>query len=204
MITWIVPTVSGREALLEKALVYPAARDDVEVLTYLDRPTCGEAWAEGAAVASGDYIYFAADDIEAQPGFIEESIETIDEGYLPAATVLEADGTLQSCGGIGTGVCAADCPDWAIAEWSPTPFIKADWWTDHLAPHADMIASLHYSSDVLVSYLLKRAGIVPAVRRTASIIHHNALPGRGAGMTQNERTHRDYVAFYAYMEQVLR
>jgi hypothetical protein len=192
MISWVVPTVVGREASLERSLEYVNARDDVEVLIYHDKPTCGEAWVCGASDATGDYIYFAADDIAAKEGFIEAMAAVVDEGYLPAATVLFPDGALQSCGGRNEEmVCRDSIAHRTVVEWSLTPFIKAEWWTDHLDDHRGMLASLHYSSDFLVSEILRRAGIPSMVTREAEILHYSEMAGRGAGMDQDARASTD-------------
>lgn len=166
-----------------------------EVLTYRDLPTCGAGWVEGARAASCDYICFAADDLEAHPGFVDFMVEAVDMDLHPAATVLWADGQLQSCGGIGNDVCSMGCPDWKPIEWSPTPFLRFDWWWHVLEPHADMLAELHYSSDVLVSELLSREGIPSVMRAPAVYTHHNHPHGRDHSRALGDGLKaRDYLA----------
>lgn len=155
-----------------------ASFGDVEVLTYRDLPTCGAGWVEGARAASCDYICFAADDLEAHPGFFDFMVEAVDLDKHPAATVLWGDGQLQSCGGRGNDVCGLGCADWTPVEWSPTPFIRFDWWWHVLEEHASTLARLHYSSDVFVSELLAREGIPSVMRGPATLTHHNHPLGR--------------------------
>lgn len=176
-VSWIVPTVDGREDSFARSLQYAEARSDTEIIVVRNAATCGKAWADGMSAAVGDYVYFAADDIEPHDGFIETMIEAVDAGYHPAATVLMPDGSKQSCGGIGGDVCRGDCADWQFIEWSPTPFIRTDWW-QHLEPHAEMLAGLHYSTDRLVSFLLEQHGIPSVMRRPALLTHYNEPAGR--------------------------
>lgn len=176
-ISWIVPTVDGREDSFARSVQYPGGRSDLEVIVVPNQPTCGKAWVDGMESATGDYVYFAADDIEAHDGFCEAMIEAVDAGYHPAATVLMPDGSKQSCGGVGGDVCRGDCVDWQFIEWSPTPFIRREWW-EYLEPHAEMLAGLHYSTDRLVSFLLASQGIHSVVRREAVITHFNEVAGR--------------------------
>lgn len=177
MISWVVPTVVGREDGLARSLVPIVYRADIELIVIRDAPTCGHAWVDGARCATGDYLHFAADDIEPHPGFCEAMIEAVDKGMLPAALVLLPDGAKQSCGGAGGDVCRGDCADWQPVEWSPTPFIARDWW-QHIELHAEMLARLHYSSDCLVSAILAKQGIPAVMRREAMLTHHNDPVGR--------------------------
>jgi hypothetical protein len=192
----IFPTVEGREESLARAL---ASLPDCDPIVLSDYPTCGAAWVQGAREAQGDYIFFAADDIEAHPGFLNAMCATVDRGFHPAAVVLEPDGSLQSCGGNGWDCCRQNCPDGAAVEWSPTSFIAREHWA-LIEPHAEALADLHYASDMLVSALLTDHGIPAAVCRGAVMTHYNHPAKRGAGMGQHERTARDRAAFKRYRE----
>ena len=194
----VIPTIVGREESLARVLDSFAWA--TERIVIHDMPTCGAAWVEGAREArGGGYICFAADDLEARPSFIRPMAEAVREGKHPAARVELENGALQSCGGRGWDVCGLDCEDWREVDWSPTPFIKADWW-EILEPHADALSNLHYASDVLVSELLKREGIGSVHRREALMVHGNHPVGRGAGASQPHRAEadgqlcRDYLA----------
>ena len=142
-VTVVMPTVDGREASLERAIAsFPP---DCEILTFRNLPTCGAAWVAGAEQASGDYICFAADDLEAHPGFCTAMCEAVDQDKLPAALVLEPNGSKQSCGGTGSDVCRGSCEDWQPVEWSPTPFIHRDWWA-WIKPHAEVLSLIAEST----------------------------------------------------------
>lgn len=178
MISWVVPTVDGREASLERSLAPLRNRDDIEIVEVRNRPTCGKGWVDGIECVTGDYICLSADDLVPHDGFCEAMIEAVELELHPAAIVLLPNGAKQSCGGQGSDVCRGNCDDWQQVEWSPTPFIAADWWR-YIEPHADKLASLHYSSDRLVSACLwKYGGIESVVRRPAILTHHNEMAGR--------------------------
>ena len=171
----VIPTVDGREACYEQAVAcYP---EDAEILTFRNLPTCGAAWVAGAKQASGDYVCFAADDLEPHAGFCEEMVKAVDRGSLPAALVLEPNGAKQSCGGTGSDVCRGACIDWQFVEWSPTPFINRDWW-EWIEPHAEFLASIHYSTDRLVSAICAKHGVPSVFREAAVLTHYNDTAGR--------------------------
>lgn len=170
----VIPTITGREDGLRLCADSFAG---CEIIPMLDHPTCGAAWVDGARRSSCQYIYFAADDVEAHDGFCEAMIEAVDRSLHPAALVLLPDGSKQSCGGVGSDVCRGECPDWQPVEWSPTPFIHRDWWP-LIEPHADMLAALHYSSDCLVSAILTKCEIPSVMRREAVLTHYNSPVGR--------------------------
>lgn len=174
-ISVVLPTIDGREEAAERA--EDSFPQDCEVVICRSYQTCGAAWVAGAEQATGDFICFAADDHEVHPGFCEAMVEAAERDKHPAALVLMPDGSKQSCGGVGTDVCRGQCEDWQPVEWSPTPFIKRDWW-EFIEPHADMLAQLHYSTDCLVSAVLAKHGIPSVFRKEAVITHHNAEPGR--------------------------
>lgn len=185
----IFPTVLGREESLERAVEsFPGC----EWIILAGHPTCGSAWVEGARRSKGDYICFAADDLEAHPGFVEAMLADIDHGVHPAALVLEPDGSLQSCGGNGWDCCRQNCEDGTPCEWSPVPFVSRGQWDTLLDPQGGLIAEFHYCSDMLVSALLRRGGVPAAVNTRAKLTHYNHPAARGAGMgDQHERTAHD-------------
>lgn len=189
----VVPTIAGREAGYAGAV--ESFSTDCEVIPCRDFPTCGAAWVDGARRATGDYICFTADDLEAHKGFCSAMVEAVDEDKLPAALVLEPGGSKQSCGGAGGDVCRGNCEDRQAVEWSPTPFIHRDWW-EWIELHATFLASIHYSTDRLISAICARNGVPSVFRAEAVMTHHNDQVGRlgSAGA--------DGFAFDQYMAQL--
>lgn len=171
----VVPTVDGREDTLNRTL--KAIPRGAQRLVFKNQPTCGSAWAQGGRSATGDYVCFLADDLEPHDGFWDAMVEAVDQKMHPAALVLNADGSKQSCGGAGGDVCRGDCEDWRPVEWSPTPFIARAWW-NLIERHADFLASIHYSTDCLISAILAKHGIPSVMRRPAVLTHYNHDAGR--------------------------
>lgn len=195
-VTVVIPTIEGREESYERCV---KSFEGYDIVTINDAPTCGDAWVRGAAEATGDYLCLAADDWEAHPGFCGAMIEAVDAGKHPAALVLNPDGGIQSCGGAGTtSLCSLGCADWNPVEWSPTPFLTRKQWTSLVLPHAETLADLHYSSDVMISYVLGRADIPCVVRTEAIVSHFNHPVGRGAGQDQSGRSSRDAARFDSF------
>lgn len=160
-----------------------------------DRPTCGAGWVEGGRDASEDYVFFAADDLEAHPRFIAWMCEAADQGVLPAPQILWPDGSLQSCGGRGNDVCTMGCAPGTEVDWSPIPFVTRESWLEIVEPHAEMLATLHYSSDVFVSKLYQREHYPSVYWPDAVVTHHNEQLGRDHGPAGESHTRcLDYLA----------
>lgn len=173
-VTVVIPTVDGREESVHRAI---RSCGNHRTIIVQNRPTCGAAWVEGARRAVTEHVAFFADDLEAQPGYWDAMIEAADKNMHPAGLVVLPDGSVQSCGGAGADVCRLGCEDWHPVEWSPTPFIRREWWP-LIEPHAAMLARLHYSTDCLVSAILAKHDIPSVMRREAVVTHHNHDAGR--------------------------
>jgi glycosyltransferase involved in cell wall biosynthesis len=168
-ITVITPTISGREHWLKRALSsIVATTPDVEFLTYLDLPTCGEGWNRGIPEARGRYILFFADDLEAHPGWWEAGVTAIHEDYLPCPRILNPDGTLQSC-----GTFAEEAEDGTPSVVARVPFLPA-----HLAKSMYPIFSNQYMGDHWITWRAKQLGYPTLVLRDMVFTHHFAMEGR--------------------------
>jgi hypothetical protein len=200
LVSVIIPTVDGREDDLTNCLAGLANQPvDQEIVILRNRPTCGAAWAEAAEYVTGDYIWFCADDVCPDPGFLAAMMEACDAGKCPAATVYEGDGLLQSAGIEGMDCHKpANLVDWMAVSHTATPFMDREQWALYLEGDWKMLASLHYCSDMLHSYLMRIHGYETVVRTPARLMHYNSLPGRGAGMGQHERTAIDRAAYEKY------
>jgi hypothetical protein len=188
MLSVIVPTVDGREEMLESCLSSyerTLASESWEVLVYRNKPTCGVAWNEGVKEAKGSFIHLTADDIEAHDGWFEAGLESLQRGELPAALILHSDGSLQSCGD------EHDRPNGFVTEIPRIPFLTA-----HLARLIFPISPLHYYSDNLVGDAARRLGWETVVNREYCFTHHLASAGR-----IDERLMSDYRRYMNGREQ---
>lgn len=119
-VTVIVPTVTGREASLQRTLdgYRATATTTLEMIVLRDRPSCGHAWNEGAALATGDFLHVTADDLEPHAGWLDAALECVEGGALPSPL-------LELPWGGTDGVVG---PDGEPARMTPMPFLRtADW-----------------------------------------------------------------------------
>jgi hypothetical protein len=192
-ITVVIPTVTGREADLARCLKAYETRSvhDVHLVTFKDLATCADGWNAGAAEATGDYLHFSADDLEPHEGWDLAAVEACDAGFLPAPRIVNSAGTLDYC-----GVHSVEMEDWALVQMSVIPFMPMDLW-QQVGP----VPSIHYYSDNYVSWRAGQAGWATVVRRKFAFTHHWAEPGRGAGMSYEQRMIHDEGLFLAAVRQ---
>ncbi len=201
LVTVPLPTIVGREDLFGKAVTsYQGTIPDVEILVYENYPTCGKAWLEGIQEGRGDYFLMGADDVEMHPGFWQAAKSAIDLGYLPAARILNTDGTLQSCGPWETEVINGTILTGGDFTRSPC-FSRAQW--EKLEPLvAPILGQIHYYTDNVFTWAGRLVGMETVIVRQFEYTHHLAEPGRGAGMTWNERMQADYKTYTDYIGSV--
>jgi hypothetical protein len=192
MISVIIPTITGREQWYARCLAayYATSPADTEYVTVLDRPTCGVAWNEGAARGRGGYLHFSADDLEPHPGWWEAAIGCVEAGGVPSARILNADGSLQSCGEWGE-----ELPDGTATFIARVPFCSRDQW-DLIGP----IIETHYYTDNHFTYRGLCAGIPTVIVRAYLFTHHFASEGRLDGV--NGRFEADRAAYDRAMAAV--
>lgn len=193
MISVIVPTVPGREQHLEACLAaYDRHTAGHEVHVIPGRSTCGQAWLDGADLATGDILHFSADDLEPHHGWWQAAQHVTDTGFLPAPRILKADGTLETCGG-SDGF--AELPTGHRTDFTRIPFLTRSQWEQIRPLIEDFLVGAHYFTDNAVSWAAARAGVGTVVHRGYLFTHHWAQAGRGAGMTENDRMRHDHAAF---------
>lgn len=186
-----IPTIAGREKLLAQAIKSYQDTANVEILVSRGAGmTCGLGWTTGADKATGDYIAFGADDVEMLPGWAEAAIALCDENKLPAAVVLNTDGTVQSCG----GAWGEMEPHGAVTRYSRSPVIKREWW-EFVGP---IPAELHYFTDDWVTWRCRQHGIEPVVSHDYRYVHHLSSVGR-----VEQRMGSDGQVFQQYVDGVL-
>jgi hypothetical protein len=198
LVTIPIPTVTGREDYLAKALEAYHAYANVETFVYKDLEGCGLAWIEGIKEGSGDYICVGADDTEFHPGWFPPAKRVIDIGHLPCARILNTDGTLQSCGPWET-----EMPDGHILtgeDFTRSPIFSRKQW-EKLQPLVEPFLALGtiYYTDNIFTWAGRRLGMQSVVVRKFEYTHHLASVKRGGGMTWEERMQKDHGLYMDYI-----
>lgn len=169
LISVIVPTITGREHWLARALAsIRATTTGFEWLTYKDHPTCGIGWNLGIQQACGDYILLFADDLEAHPGWWQAGTEALEQGIIPCPRILNPDGSLQSC-----GTFAEEAEDGAPSVVARVPFLAKE-----MALAISPILENHYMGDHWITWKAEQMGWPTLVVRSMVFTHHFAMEGR--------------------------
>jgi hypothetical protein len=172
VISIIIPTITGREHWLERCKTAyeqtSAHRVDIELIVMCDFPACGIGWNKGIELAAGDYIHLTADDIEPIAGWHVPAVESADRGELPAARILNTDGTLQSC-----GTDHLEHAEGEEAFVARIPFATREQF-DLIGP----MMNEHYMGDYWFSHRGRQVGLKSVVRRDYCFYHHYAQEGR--------------------------
>lgn len=170
----VIPTVDGREHWLGRCRASyerTLAEYEAEILVIPNQPTCGDAWNIGVlALLMGqcDVIHLTADDIEAHDGWLEAGFARLNRNELPAARILNGDGSLQSCGD------QFDRPEGFVTEIARIPLL-----TPPVAAAIFPIPDgMHYYTDNVVSDRARAVGWPTVVTRDYLFTHHLAGEGR--------------------------
>jgi GT2 family glycosyltransferase len=171
----VIPTIAGREALLEQTRKAYEANTSVAVqfIVVRNRPTCGDAWNAGAAVADSDYLHLSADDVLPHEGWFDAAKEAADGGCYPAPRIVRPDGSLEACGSMGGGMLLPECPDKTPCRVSSFPFMRTRDW-EHIGPSLP----IGYYADDFLSYRAHRHGFEVVVKRDYCLTHLEGLVGR--------------------------
>lgn len=192
----IIPTVAGREKYLDRCLRGYKERTygvegTLEFIQVPDAETCGQAWQYGAAVATGDYLHFTADDIVPGENWLPGMVGQVGQGNVPVPLVITAtpevldeddfpvrgnpltpvSNFLERPSGpavIEDGyVCQGE------SEYPSVPFCSREQWQD-MGP---MIAA-HYGTDRWFGLRAKAAGFPNVVTHGSCFYHYAAHAGR--------------------------
>ncbi len=169
----ILPTVQGREQVFDKVL---AAYGDIrptgwefDIIVPENHPTVGEAWNDGVEDAlDADYVFFAIDDLEPQPGWCQIAARTVDAGYIPVPRQEFADGRLESCGSMGFGMLLPEAPDRTPCRNTGVFFINPAWYEE-----VGEFLPIHYSCDDDWSWRAALSGHVLLYRAGMRFTHHH-------------------------------
>lgn len=189
MISIVIPTIDGRERWLDQCVAsyIRTSPGTCEIIVVKNRPTCGIAWNEGYAKATGSYIHFSADDIEAHDDWWRDGVLASDNGLLAAPRILNSDGSLQAC-----GVEASETPQGTAVGFTRIPFMSAE-----QAQKITPIIETHYSTDVWVSEIGRLHGYQTVMARGYLFTHHFAPEGRVDARLEADRDEaaRQYDAY---------
>lgn len=187
MISVVIPTIVGREHLLAKTLASYRATN-TQLIVIKNKPTCGEAWAEGAKQAEGEYLHFSADDIEAHPNWWGQAALLAELGFLPAPRIVNTDGSLQSCGD-----WAVEMRNGAIPAFTRVPFMSKEQWAQIGPLATPFLEKAHYYTDNIITWAGRKLGMETVVCRTYELTHHLAGQGRLDRMRQDHELFMSFI-----------
>lgn len=175
MISVVVPTISGREALLDETVeaLEDTSPYELEIITPRGYGTCGEAWNAGAELAAGDYLMLTADDMLPHAGWVQAAMDAANTGVYPAPWIVNQDGSTECCGTLGSGLLLnAEARDGLPVCNSPVPFMRREDWQE-LGP----TIPAHCYSDDYLGYRARLAGLKVEVRRAYKFTHLDGQVG---------------------------
>lgn len=167
-ITVVIPTISGREESLARAVSsYEDMGVDCEIIVVKDEPTWPTACNVGYAKSTGDVIHFSADDLEAIPGWWERPYEWLQKyNELPAPRVynFSADGDFDN---------ASDGEDEQLTHFTRIPIMtRAQYET--IGPWPE----INYYADIWLSEKARTLGIRTRMIYGYDFVHHWSQIGR--------------------------
>jgi hypothetical protein len=149
MISVVIPTVKGREALLKKCVdAYKATTPDLDLIVVRGAKSCGIAWQRGARRAKGDYLHFTADDLIPMPGWAEAAVEVSAAGAIPGARVLTAWDENEVWDTASAMYAGCYLRGNRLAQNVLVPFLSRA-----LLARGDWLLPIHYGSDDWVTFL---------------------------------------------------
>lgn len=190
MIAVVIPTIPGREQLLDQTLA--GYRDNTETplatIVVRNRPTIGEAWNDGVQAALAvkpDFLHLSADDVVPHPGWDLACMRAASDGVYPSPRIVNSDGSLHSCGTMGGGMLLPECATGTPCGTSPFPFMATADWMD-VGP----CIPAHYYADDYLAWSARRARLEPRVVREFTLTHLEGVAGRHA-MVQRAMADRE-------------
>lgn len=169
MLSIIIPTISGREESLERAIeAYKATTVGVvyEIIVVKDEPTWPRACNVGYERSSGDIIHWTADDLEALPGWYDDIPAALERDELPAPAVYDyrADGKFSN---------EEDGPDGALTWFTRIPICRRD-----QAERIGLWPEIVYYADIWFSEKARAVGIETRLLYSYRFVHHWCGIGR--------------------------
>lgn len=163
MIQAVVPTIPGREHLLQ-ACLGSLEEHGIDPVVIEDSPSCGEGWEIGLARCTARIVGLWSDDFTIAHWDERELLDRLRKRItVLSPAILNPDGTLQGAGGMGLSLQDGEparnciCP---IAERTVLEGFRP--W-----PH------LNHYCDTWISQRAIWMGRGPTVTRAAQLVHHH-------------------------------
>lgn len=167
----IIPTITGREESLERALNAYRTRTtgfELEIITPLNYPTWPAGCNAGFVESHGDIVHFSADDLEPLEGWSDAMMTSINDGFLPGARlwdhVQSGSPIYEMFDGVPGTICrlarVPSMPTWLVDKIGPIP------------------EAIHYYSDNWISDKAGLLGWQTRVTEGYDFLHHWAQVGR--------------------------
>lgn len=192
----VIPTIKGREALVERTVAAFRATmpgPDLQIVLVKERMTIGRAWNDGVPACDGEFILLGADDVLPFPGWYDAAAEAARRDYYPAPRLDNPDGSVLATGSMGGGWLLTDCADWAPVVSSQFPFMRREVWAE-VGPSLE----IHYFADDYLAARARAAGLIPVYREGYRMTHLEGIPGRAEMVN---RSGIDRLAFEQQMSQ---
>jgi len=187
----VLPTIRGREALLERTQDAYLANtpSDIELVIIVpkDASCIGDAWNAGAKALKDcdcEYLHLGADDLLPGPVWAEAAISAAEGDVYPSPRITLQDGSLESCGTLGGGFYLPEVRDGSPAGSSGVPFLSFDLW-ESIQP----LPPIQYYCDDFVAFTARSLGLRCEVRRDYHFTHLEGTVGR-APMVAKAMEHR--------------
>lgn len=178
----VLPTIAGRERLLDatRASYRAAAGVEVVLVEVKGLPTIGQAWERGRAVLDEqgveyDWLHLSADDVLPTRDALRLAIEfSVDRTAYASPRILNRDGSLHSCGTLGAGMLLPEVPTGSPAGSSPFPLLHREH-VERIPP----IPPIHYYADDFLGFWARHAcGLDALVCREFELLHMEGTTGR--------------------------
>lgn len=196
MIGVVIPTISGRELLLEST-VEGYNNQDAETRVYVvsGAKTIGAGWQMGAEAAIRDgveFVHMSADDVIPSPGCMAAAVDCVtNAGVLPSPRLLNRDGSVLACGTLGAGQLLQDVPLGTPVASSGFPFLPAE-----LATAIMPLPAIHYYCDDFIGWMGRQYDWPTVAVPDYEFRHMEGSVGRARVITRSSADQAEFLRVY--------